>query len=172
MNAWFGTMQCRIVCQHSIPNAWMAAQPGHPFFLLPMLAVRDAHQQGLLKSHKIGPEELTGPIALRHQYLRYRKAFASPGDYNRLFDKAYDFGADKNLSHDIFLLDPSVIYPYSWECHTKEEFKYCSTSSEHFDEEMCVEVLKTRSRHSLCISHWSHSWSYNGTDAKAIAKLG
>jgi mannosyltransferase OCH1-like enzyme len=38
--AVFGRIGTDKTFQHSIPNAWMAASPGHPFFLMPLASAR------------------------------------------------------------------------------------------------------------------------------------
>jgi hypothetical protein len=76
---------------HSIPNAWMASTPGHPFWLLTISSAmetmgadeegkvtEDAHigwlkKIGFTHGHQHGgPEALTGPVALRNQVLVYQ----------------------------------------------------------------------------------------------------
>src|SRR5271170_3183399 len=52
---------------HSIPNAWMASTPFHPFFMLPLEVVPNPNVATV--------EEVTGPVALRAQLQRYDKEF-------------------------------------------------------------------------------------------------
>ena len=61
---------------HSIPNAWMASTPGHPFWLLPRQKI--AYDLPTASSSGGGfPEFLTGPIQLFHTLNEYRERFHS-----------------------------------------------------------------------------------------------
>ncbi len=79
--------------KHSIPNAWMASSPGHPFWLLPLTSAMHAlgadetgfiadkallepnllESIGLQVDKSKQPEAVTGPVALREQVLVYQQ---------------------------------------------------------------------------------------------------
>ncbi|KFY56753.1 hypothetical protein V496_06652 [Pseudogymnoascus sp. VKM F-4515 (FW-2607)] len=73
--AVFGRMGTDESFENSIPNAWMASSPGHPFFLMPPLSV----QTRIAKSksfiywlfHKVSAEKWTGPAALYRAILDF-----------------------------------------------------------------------------------------------------
>lgn len=52
--------------EHSIPNAFMASSPGHPFWLEPLEYVREHCDD---PEYNLNPESLTGPVALRNRTL-------------------------------------------------------------------------------------------------------
>jgi mannosyltransferase OCH1-like enzyme len=55
---------------HSLPNAWMASKPGHPFwqFMLGLILEKENKERKETRA-----EHLAGPVALREAYLRYMK---------------------------------------------------------------------------------------------------
>jgi hypothetical protein len=60
---------------HNIPNAWMASQPGHPFWLFLAKTIKEAAGAELEEDKSGGEmkaEEATGPVALKRAYDTWR----------------------------------------------------------------------------------------------------
>src|SRR5271156_6482972 len=124
-HAFFGRMGSKPRFVHSVPNAWMASPPGHPFFLL---LLRTAQRQ--MREHGQGtPEELTGPVAL-HKTIGVYQNKASQ-DYLTEQDaslrlRAGLFGTRDALQHELHILPKEMIYPYSWDKDGERHRKVCS----------------------------------------------
>jgi hypothetical protein len=71
---------------HNIPNAWMASEPGHPFWLMMLTQIV------LNKKHQAA-EHVTGPAALKDTVARYWAPTNQTG---------------------LTILDPGLIYPFDW----------------------------------------------------------
>ncbi|KAB5585567.1 glycosyltransferase family 32 protein [Coniochaeta sp. 2T2.1] len=73
--AVFGRMGSNTSSPHSIPNAWMASTPGHPFFLAPLVSARAeiAKSRNLLQRPWYdypSAEEMTGPTPCAKEFYR------------------------------------------------------------------------------------------------------
>ena len=86
-------------------------------------------QKSAVDKHSV--EALTGPVMLFHTYRKYGKLYG------------------------VKLLDPTVIYPYSWG-DQKGMKEICSAQSVEFDADSCKKNLTTDASHA--ITYWSHSW--------------
>ncbi|CAD6591279.1 MAG: hypothetical protein ASARMPRED_005292 [Alectoria sarmentosa] len=158
--------------KHSIPNAWMASTPSHPFWLLPLNLVAAG-----TKPYGDWPEAVTGPDALFHLVNRYLKEY--DGDYNaeaRLdeflrrsemkgtyvrFMGEKDPGARAGIQmHQMVLLGREMIFPYWW--GEKRLHSVCKAGAEGFDPETCKDVLDVQALSSWSITYWSHSWKQEG----------
>ncbi|KAL5611873.1 hypothetical protein BROUX41_000555 [Berkeleyomyces rouxiae] len=161
--AFFGRMGTDKQFEHSIPNAWMASTPGHPFFLLPMESVlaRFGHKKQWLAL----PETVTGPVALRQAILKYRRL------YNwRLLPKTLEkdlahriatgpFEKRSDLKHSVNLLHHNIIYPYSWGPDNYDVSEICWVLQDTYSPEKCKEALDTKGKGSVVITYWSHTHS-------------
>ena len=150
---------------HSIPNAWMASTPGHPFWILPLESVEQHIGNGAM------PEYLTGPPALYDRVKDYRDAY----DHGRgdKMDDHYGKSGWRHLyraSRDQQKLPPQSmvvlpfweVYPYSWDRDGVAFTDLCSVTQESFSAVMCKEVLGLDHWGSHSITYWSHSWSADG----------
>jgi hypothetical protein len=155
--------------ENSIPNAWMASSPGHPFFLMPPLSVRT--RVAKTKSfiywlfHKTLPEEWTGPAALYRAILDFNTnglsneaaALAAVGPFASQAEK---------IKPEIVLLPSHWIYPYNWK--EKELRSICSVEAETFDAKACQEWLEVDKKGSISITYWSHTHDNKKGNAKNI----
>ncbi|OBT84788.1 hypothetical protein VE02_06921 [Pseudogymnoascus sp. 03VT05] len=170
--AVFGRMGADEDFAHSIPNAWMASSPGHPFFLMPPMSIR-AH---IAKSksfiywlfHRISAEEWTGPVALRNDILDFnekglRKEAAALAAIGPFASQA------KMTEQEIVVLPGHWIYPYDWS--VKELGPMCSVQQTTFDAKACQERLEVGKKGSISITYWSHTHDNKNDDAKNIDKV-
>jgi inositol phosphorylceramide mannosyltransferase catalytic subunit len=159
--AIFGRMGTNPAYEHSIPNAWMAASPGHPFFMLPIESARrevGKSRRFLRRWWYEWPiaELVTGPVALRDSILKYQNMRGT---------------ADK-----VILLPDHWVYPYSWVNNwnpkTQDLRAACSAEQPHFDASRCKEMLKVDDKGSVSITYWSHTHqSGKGGDKKNLVYI-
>lgn len=140
---------------HSIPNAWMASTPFHPFFMLPLEVIPNPKVQTV--------EEVTGPVALRAQIQRYDKEFKAGTEllaYLRTKDTSHAYFDQYELRHFVSILSTDVIYPYAWNGDAVPEGMrdFCSGQSAKLDRQVCLEGLKVWERGAHCITYWTHTW--------------
>lgn len=164
--AFFGRMGTDRSFAHSIPNAWMAATPGHPFFLLPLESMLARYNR--LWKWKAAPETVTGPVALRQAILKYRTKYSW-----RLDPKALEkdletritpgpFEPRTNLKHSVILLHQDIIYPYSWSIDGRDYRQDCWVLEKTYDAAKCKAALDTKGKGSVAITYWSHTHSPTG----------
>lgn len=150
----------------SLPNAWMASTPGHPFWLLPLEACADHISSGW------SPEALTGPAALFNAALAYQ------GEYQegkgRKLDEHYAKSGWRHLykqlsekapappPQSIEILPFYEIYPYSWHRDGQMYRDECWVSQPTFDAKRCKLLLGLDAWRSHSITYWSHSWTAEG----------
>ncbi|PRP86471.1 glycosyltransferase family 32 protein [Planoprotostelium fungivorum] len=140
--------------KHSIPNAWMASSPGHPFWLFMLFNALKT------SSENKEPEE---------------KQFTK--DASRLYRDIRAAGVDvpshigETMQHDVIILSPHIVFPYSWmRTSTRDEVsKRCAFGMNTFDDKMCKDMLDLKKSHF--ITYWSHSWTKNGQSEESIKKL-
>lgn len=143
--------------EQSIPNAWMASSPRHPFWLLPIEYAAAEVRRGKSFMHWLwyrspDAEHVTGPIALRNNVLKWKTTL-------------------KDLWNEVVLLPSDVVYPYSWKTPGKLG-PICSTLFDTFDEEACKEGLKLKEKGSLAVTYWSHTHdSHSGTSKNNIKQI-
>ncbi|KAL6721062.1 hypothetical protein ACLMJK_000162 [Lecanora helva] len=168
--AFFGRMGMDDDSMHSIPNAFMASTPGHPFWLLP---IETADEMATLAGMQ--PERLTGPIALRDQILNYQEHYdAGQGDGGIKLDEQYAKSGWRHLyrpssvkgvarvPQSIVILPHFEVFPFSWQ-RDGDMFKdFCIASAETFDSGKCKELMALDHWGSHSITYWSHSWGANG----------
>ncbi len=155
----------------SIPNAWMASTPGHPFWLQPMEV---AEEMAALRGMQ--PEQMTGPIALYDQIKRYNDDFeAGRGDGGIKLDEHYATSGWRHLyksssvkslaraRQSLVILPHYEVYPFSWQRDGDMFKQYCTSSGETFDAKKCKALLGLEHWGSHSITYWSHSWSGDGS---------
>lgn len=162
--AFLGRMGTNKRAKHSIPNAWMASTPGHPFWLLPLEVVENN-----IKDRSIIPEALTGPDALFLIVNDYQKSYAN-GNGKKL-DEHYAYSDWRHLfqssststervipaaPHSLEVLPHTDLYAYWWGAERLR--RICLASDPGFDPETCKDVLDVQGLGSYSISYWSHSW--------------
>ncbi|OAF55938.1 hypothetical protein VC83_08003 [Pseudogymnoascus destructans] len=170
--AVFGRMGTNENFDNSIPNAWMASSPGHPFFLMPPLSVRPRIAKSKsfiywLFQH-VSAEEWTGPVALYNAMLDFNTnglskeavAMAAVGPFASLA---------KKTKQEIVLLPSHWIYPYDW--NVKELRPLCSAEAETFDAKACQERLEVDKKGGISITYWSHTHDNKNDNAKNIDSL-
>ena len=143
---------------HSIPNAWMLSTPGHPFWLLPLESIPKT------LGGKTFPEQLTGPIALFREVMRYHSLHGK-GSQPRI-DEHYAkspwkdlFAGSGNQSQaDLVILPSWEIYPYSWWTEGGNYREVCALGQTTFDAERCKYLLAVDRWGSHAVTYWSHSW--------------
>lgn len=109
--------------QHSVPNAWFASAPGHPFHLLTGLVLLDNYEASKTDAEVPVAEVLTGPIALRNQVGAWQYAASSREPATN---------------------DP--VYPVS---KSKREQKMHTRDADNSIHDRCRAVLQRLARHTL-----------------------
>ncbi|KAL9630835.1 MAG: hypothetical protein Q9164_006217 [Protoblastenia rupestris] len=160
--AFLGRMGTDDNSEHSIPNAWMASTPGHPFWLLPLEKIRDNINNGGF------PEVLTGPISLRAQISDYQVRYHGQQTSSHNLDEYYARGPWAALYpprdlEELEILPFWMIYPYSWQRDGDAYRAHCLVGQELFNSTRCKEVLSVRAWGSWSITYWSHSWDASGS---------
>lgn len=161
--AFLGRMGLDDKSDQSIPNAWMASTPGHPFFLMPMEYI----DSNIQKADAMKPEELTGPGALYLQVKNYKAEYTDKS-MNKLeehFAKSpwMDvYGLQSKMGHSVEILPFQYIFPYSWQRDGNGVKDICLSSRITFEPERCKKLLATEEWGSFAITYWSHSWMKKG----------
>jgi hypothetical protein len=160
--------------QHSIPNAWMAASPGHPFFLMPLVAARAEVARSRSRLATVwyrwpSAEHVTGPIALRNAIQRY-KAHGLGREVERLHAAGpFAVAPPQGQQYDLLLLEESWVYPFNWQ--TAKMRAVCSAEKDGFDAEACKAQLETSEKGSISITYWSHTHKGAEANKKNIEKI-
>lgn len=157
---------------NSIPNAWMASTPGHPFFLIVLESVMKKLSEGDLNS----VEGVTGPGKLWDMIGEYQ---APEGKWvGEALDKhvaknptAKQFNPRKGLQHSIEVLPFQYIFPYSWERDGEAYREVCWATKPNFSAERCKQLLATDHWPSYAITYWSHTWTSDGHDEGNVQRL-
>ena len=160
--------------EHSIPNAWMASPPGHPFYKLMMeWATQKIMSDGKLDSR---PEAVTGPIALRNGIERFKKGISGlevlllPDVLSAEAKKAFPMDSAWKESK-VEVLPFQYIYPYSWHRDGDMFRKYCWSTLSTFDAERCKELVAVNRWPSWTITYWSHTWNGDGPNKGNLQKV-
>lgn len=160
--------------KHSIPNAWMAATPGHPFFLVHMEAVDRRVREGSVAG--ITPELITGPVSLREAIFSYEDVKQRNGmSIDSKLDtvkKGSPFASAKATDHEVVLFPSEIIYPYSWGPDGKPVRSVCWVLKNSFDPDKCKEKLEVEKKGSISITYWSHTHTKTGQNTKNIQHVG
>ena len=181
--AFVGRMGVDDHSPESIPNAWMASTPGHPFWLLPMESAEELAQLAGMQ-----PERMTGPVALYDQTIVYQEQYdAGQGDGGAKLDERYGKSGWRHLyksssvkglaraPQSLVILPHYEVYPFSWQRDGDMFKKFCISSEETFDAARCKALLALEHWGSHSITYWSHSWKGDGDGhwdehLKAISK--
>ncbi|KAL1897801.1 hypothetical protein Cpir12675_002144 [Ceratocystis pirilliformis] len=170
--AFFGRMGTDKQFEHSIPNAWMASTPSHPFFLIPLESVLNRFNRA--ENWTDLPEDVTGPVALRQAILKYRKHYAwqnSPEALEQHMERhilAGPYKKSPDLEHTVQLLHHNVIYPFSWGPDNYDVSKTCWVLQDTYNSENCKKALQVESKGSVSITYWSHTHSPTGHNEENI----
>lgn len=123
---------------HRLPNAWIASTPRHPFWLhvlnYSMVKARLLCYERASIYYTDGcdaPEHITGPVAVSASFDEYEE------------------------DPPIGVLEPHMIFPYSWDVKSPEEDKYCNALSGEFSREKCHHIYKDQKPYT--ITYWSHT---------------
>ena len=158
--------------KHSIPNAWMASTPSHPFWLLPLNLVASG-----TKPYGDWPEAVTGPDALFYLVNEYLKNYSGDDDAEARFGEYLRRSELRGLyvgslseknprasagerRHEMVLLGKETIFPYWW--GEKDLESVCRAGAEGFDPETCKDILDVQALGSWSVTYWSHSWNKEG----------
>jgi hypothetical protein len=169
MKAFFGEMETNRTFKQSIPNAWMASTPAHPFFLVTQW-VRGNSWLAFLT----GPEYATGPGALYKGIHEYQKEkYHRPEALNQLqrqMPKMFPPLSSKS-KHEIVVLPSHYVYPYTWDQDVFEFTPWCSAQSPAFNATKCKELTNVDRLGSYSITYWSQTWTRMGHKDDSIAKV-
>lgn len=158
---------------HSIPNAWMASTPFHPFFMLPLdgivKRINDPNAHDFV-------EGLTGPVALRDRIHDYEKKYDNGLELIEYLDTTpmnKTYFEDYNLLHTITIFPPEIIYPFSWTMSAEESRRtHCvGGGGPALEREICKDELKVLEKGGHCITYWTHTWSPTGHNEGGIASV-
>lgn len=159
----------------SIPNAWMASTPGHPFWVLPLDYIVEH------AADEVMPELLTGPDALYATVKNYQKKYDK--ENHMKLDEYYAQSAwgrseASSLARSVEspplqtleILPDWEIFPYSWD---REELRrVCLASDPRFDAASCKDVLDVDGLGSYSITYWSHTWhAEDGHEQKMLEAM-
>ena len=160
--AFLGRMGTDHTSTQSIPNAWMASTPGHPFWLLPLQKTQHNLPRGGW------PESLTGPDALWWTVEEYKARFhdkAKPASLDEFY-AASPWGElyPTKEKETLEILPFWMIYPFSWQRDGNCFRDICLASKEEgaFNATKCKEVLGVEGWGSWSLTYWGHSWNYDG----------
>jgi inositol phosphorylceramide mannosyltransferase catalytic subunit len=168
-SAFLGRMGTDESFSSSIPNAWMASTPFHPFFLMPLESVTK-HVNDPRKTS--WAEALTGPVALREQVLQYQSSETDIVEYLKTTTMNHTYFDSYELQHSLSLLPPEVIYPFAWNMPWSDlRGKSCLLRSGAFDKEQCKDALRVRENGGYSITYWSHTWKIDGQNDDNIATV-
>ncbi|KAK9483197.1 nucleotide-diphospho-sugar transferase [Lipomyces starkeyi] len=169
--AFFGRMGTDDDFDHSIPNAWMASTPGHPFFLLPLESVIDRLSRN---DANTVPEALTGPVALKEAINMYGNQYAHPGDLEVHLQSSILNGmlySQYKMKHSIEILPYWMVFPYSWGQDGNAYRSACSIGSQEYDREKCKQLVTADHKDSFFLTCWSHTWSWEGHDPNSMKNV-
>ncbi|KAG5973291.1 hypothetical protein E4U55_000600 [Claviceps digitariae] len=166
--AIFGRMGTRPDFSDSIPNAWMAASPGHPVFMKLVHHIMELVNNTIndQDDKKPSAELVTGPVALREGLVKYEeeKILKGPSlsEEPKQFTSNGPFAHDQAEDHQVLLLPGHLVYPYSW-AYGGEDFRDdCWLLRQSFDADTCKAKLKVQQTGSICITYWSHTHMGSG----------
>lgn len=161
----FGRMGTDPSFEHSIPNAWMAASPGHPFFLVIMNEVKQRYKmiENKWRWTRVKPAEtITGPVALRAAITEYQADKEAMKDAVREHATSVEFKGERSKDDEVVLLPSHVIYPYSWGSDGEHVRNVCWVVSNSFNAKVCKKRLAVEKDGSIAITYWSHTHSPSG----------
>jgi len=132
---------CR-VNQHSLPNAFMAGAPGHPFWRVYMELIRQSVKQGCDTNTGENccqlPEQLTGPVMLLRALKCYRKV-------EHLFPDAAS----------VHVAEPRAFCPCSWGPVNDTDVRLAHERGDEFWKS-CKMGMDNR---TFAATWWGHTWA-------------
>jgi hypothetical protein len=160
LKAFFGQMEVNKTFNVSIPNAWMASPPGHPFFLSMLYWTHIKLSKG---GANLTPEALTGPEALYNGINEYRKDAYHATLLDPLYQGKLLFsGSSPSAGHEVVILPSRYIYPYSWAY--MDFVDICSAQRMLFNPVTCKDRINVDGLQSYAITYWSHTWTKWGSN--------
>ncbi|CAL5222187.1 g4515 [Coccomyxa viridis] len=127
----------------AIPNAWLASEKGHPFWLFCIQQIIKAAGSCAATNTDRWDwlEATTGPVMLFHAVQAYKAVYPKAPGLN--------------------ILKPGLIYPIDWRRTVwgpndgpGDEFSVCNPPHPYFNEEGC----KARFPQAYAITYWTHTW--------------
>ncbi|KAI9208644.1 nucleotide-diphospho-sugar transferase [Polychytrium aggregatum] len=138
--------------EHSLPNAWMASAPGHPFWMF----VVDEIMRAVARSTTLTAEEATGPVVLYKAWMRFRSFPTAKRSGLTVLKHGYIYPYNWNYKNSA----EAFIYPDNW-LDVKYLYSICSAQSDQIDEELCKKKLGAEGKPgqlAYTITYWSHVW--------------
>lgn len=128
-----GQMGSNASFAHSIPNAWMASPPGHPFW---RLCVHEAVREWLKGEYELA-EAVGGPIQLTRLARQWR-------------------GGPRQ--QELAILPPGLLYPLDWNADSRDAHPECwpNHAARMFDPDACKALFPE----AYAITYWTHSWEF------------
>jgi mannosyltransferase OCH1-like enzyme len=171
--AFFGRMGHDEGFLHSIPNAWMASSPYHPFFMLPLEGIAQSINDPDADDYV---EALTGPVALRDRIIDYERHYGAGRnlvEYLKTTAMNKTYFEEYNLLHSLTIFPPQIIYPFSWMMTPEESTRtHCvGGGGPVLEREICKDQLKVRENGGHCITYWTHTWAPDGPNEAGIASV-
>ncbi len=126
--AWMGPADDH---PHNLPNAWMASEPGHPFWLMMLIQIMQCPKDQ-------AAEHITGPGGLKTAYFK--------------------FWLQANQT-SLSIVEPGLIYPHDWARSQGDIRKYCRDTFNQnptFDPAKCKELVAG----AYAVTYWRHGWEY------------
>jgi len=131
----------------NVPNGWMAAAPGHPFFL--RAAVEVAKRAATANAGTLRVEDVAGPAALTALVNDWFD------EHHELGRKALQSPKQRQRADDLLVVEAGAIYPYDWTLAEHRAFApECSARADTFDPAKC----KTHFPDAYTITYYSHTW--------------
>lgn len=146
-HAVLATMGPDLSFSDSIPNAFLASEPGHPFWLhlLRQIQAKAAAWMAGRGGALLKVEEATGPAMLRGALDSFYP------NSTRCSDRSRD-------GHSMHLLQPDTVFPFDWHNRSVPARPYCLVELvSTFHPRRCKAFYPD----AYCISYWSHSWRPN-----------
>ncbi|KAJ3228945.1 hypothetical protein HDU78_009354 [Chytriomyces hyalinus] len=129
---------------HSIPNAFMASKPGHPFWIL---CARRIMRTTILDPYIYSTEQRTGPPVMFRCYNEYvDEVRRNPNSLLSQFP--------------VYLAPREFVFPFSWaDSFTKEVEQAClAMRSKSLNRTRCLDLVDPQ-RKAHAITYWGHSWT-------------
>ena len=124
-----GTQGVNSPPEHSIPNAFMASAPGHPFWMYCFAQMLSAHLGIPIGSYV---ETTTGPIMLKQALDEYRRS--------------QDDG-------DVVVLPQEYIFPIVWS-DPATHHQDCNWGASNFSSAACHSHFED----AYAVTYWAHGW--------------
>lgn len=139
--------------EHSIPNALMASEPRHEFWLLVMSLLFDPQK---ITSDR--PEYITGPVLLKTAYDLYLNSYREDIVQNRLANIRSKLTEKQKPSDNtsIMVTHGNTFFPLDWNDAVHEAFVLKPMRDEN--KRLSRETVLNLFPNSLTVSYWSHTW--------------